>query len=264
MNTNFLIKTAEFAKICNTTKETLFYYDEINLLKPVYISEKGYRYYTLTQSDQFYAIRDLKNLGVSLQEIKEMTKNASPEQHFCFIDKMQNKIQEKQKILKQTHITLMYFKEDLNNYLLKKTNYIDEIPSSFICKIKSNKKNDAMEYVHKFLEVGQIAPKFVLDSPFYAGVIRNTQEPLKTFLYEYYYFRQPKSCYKKNFKKQKCLISFHDEKYETITESYKKLFSYAKQNHIPLTNEMYEEILYSPLSSNQNTFVIKIMARIRE
>ena len=30
-----LFTSGEFAKFCNTTKDTLFHYDDINLLKPV-------------------------------------------------------------------------------------------------------------------------------------------------------------------------------------------------------------------------------------
>ncbi|PWU68713.1 hypothetical protein DLJ74_09815 [Gracilibacillus dipsosauri] len=36
----------KIAKEMNITVRTLRYYDEINLLKPSYISESGYRYYS--------------------------------------------------------------------------------------------------------------------------------------------------------------------------------------------------------------------------
>ena len=38
--------TGEFAKLCNTTKETLFHYDKIGILKPKFIKRNGYRYYS--------------------------------------------------------------------------------------------------------------------------------------------------------------------------------------------------------------------------
>lgn len=36
----------KFAQICQTAKDTLWHYDEINLLKPVSVSESGYKVYS--------------------------------------------------------------------------------------------------------------------------------------------------------------------------------------------------------------------------
>ncbi len=40
----YFMTTGEFAKFCQVTKRVLFYYDELDLLKPAYMNEKGYRY----------------------------------------------------------------------------------------------------------------------------------------------------------------------------------------------------------------------------
>ena len=63
--------TNEFAQICGTTKRTLFYYDEIGLLKPSYVREDGVRFYEAEQSMTFMIIRYLKDLGMELKEIKK-------------------------------------------------------------------------------------------------------------------------------------------------------------------------------------------------
>ena len=72
------IKTGDFAKICNTNKRTLIHYDEIGLLSPAYTDEKGYRYYTESQSDIFFMITYLKELGMSLKEIKKYIDHRNP------------------------------------------------------------------------------------------------------------------------------------------------------------------------------------------
>lgn len=69
MSQRFL-KTGEFAAFCNTTKDTLFYYDDIGLLKPLRTASNGYRYYSLNQIYMFDLITTLKELGLSLEEIK--------------------------------------------------------------------------------------------------------------------------------------------------------------------------------------------------
>ena len=69
MNKKTRLTTGEFAKLCKTTKETLFHYDRENLLKPKYVSENGYRYYSADQFFEFDLISVLKETGSSLREI---------------------------------------------------------------------------------------------------------------------------------------------------------------------------------------------------
>lgn len=42
-------KTAEFAALCGVKKDTLLHYDHIGLLKPQWVGENGYRYYSARQ-----------------------------------------------------------------------------------------------------------------------------------------------------------------------------------------------------------------------
>jgi len=61
----------EMAKLHNTTIKTLRYYDEIDLLKPLFTDRNnGYRYYSTEQFEQLNTINYLKELGFSLKEIK--------------------------------------------------------------------------------------------------------------------------------------------------------------------------------------------------
>ena len=68
----YFMTTGEFAKFCQVTKRVLFYYDELDLLKPAYMNEKGYRYYAMHQFDQMNTIKLFQNLGMSLKDIQEL------------------------------------------------------------------------------------------------------------------------------------------------------------------------------------------------
>ena len=61
-NEKFL-KTGEFARLCHTTKETLFHYDREGILKPRHVSGNGYRRYGLEQFFDFDMISLLKETG---------------------------------------------------------------------------------------------------------------------------------------------------------------------------------------------------------
>ncbi len=69
--TNKLFTTGEFADICGVKKQTLFHYDDIDLLKPECKNENGYRFYSVQQAEIFSTIDMLKEIGMSLTEIKD-------------------------------------------------------------------------------------------------------------------------------------------------------------------------------------------------
>lgn len=62
-----------FSKMNRVTTKTLRYYDEIDLLKPAYIDDfTGYRYYASEQFTRLSQILTLKQMGLSLSDIKEI------------------------------------------------------------------------------------------------------------------------------------------------------------------------------------------------
>lgn len=62
--------TGEFAKLLEINKDTLLYYDKIDLFKPAGTFDNGYRYYTFEQFDQFIAIQSLRAVELPIKEIK--------------------------------------------------------------------------------------------------------------------------------------------------------------------------------------------------
>ena len=62
---------SEMAEIHNLSRQTLIYYDRINLFKPSFQNAKGYRFYTLEQCPQLREIRLLVFLDVPLKEIND-------------------------------------------------------------------------------------------------------------------------------------------------------------------------------------------------
>ena len=63
--------TGEFAKLFHINKKTLFYYNEIGLFKQDKILPNGYMYYSHTQIELLGTIFSLKDMGMSLKEIKD-------------------------------------------------------------------------------------------------------------------------------------------------------------------------------------------------
>lgn len=89
-----LLSTGEFAKLCGVTKETLFHYDEIGLLRPEVRKENGYRYYTPAQSFVCDVIVFLKKCGSSLSEIEEHFVSMDPEKFVATLKMKQERFGE--------------------------------------------------------------------------------------------------------------------------------------------------------------------------
>ena len=93
------LKIGEFSRLMQVTVKTLRHYEQKELLLPDEVDEwTGYRYYSIDQMQKLQTIRDLQQLGFSLDEIKEMLVGDS---HVPSIRQLTEKIKETEMQLKQ-------------------------------------------------------------------------------------------------------------------------------------------------------------------
>ena len=122
-----------FSKFSNVTTKTLRYYDEIGLLKPVYINdENGYRYYKAEQLVTVLLIKKLKLYGFSLEEISKTLINSGDDTLFLLY--MRKKQEEMRKKLKDYTAILASLDKDIQN-LERGINimaYLDDIQVNLI------------------------------------------------------------------------------------------------------------------------------------
>ncbi|MEM7332517.1 MAG: MerR family transcriptional regulator [Chloroflexota bacterium] len=68
-----MFKIGEFSQIAQVSDNLLRHYDSIDLLKPIHVDEwTGYRYYSASQLPQLNRILALKDLGLSLEEARQV------------------------------------------------------------------------------------------------------------------------------------------------------------------------------------------------
>lgn len=76
-------RIGEFADLSGVSTKTLRFYDEIGLLRPASVdSRTRYRHYSPRQLEELAAIRALKDLGVSLADIRNLTAKAKSAKSF--------------------------------------------------------------------------------------------------------------------------------------------------------------------------------------
>ena len=72
------LKIGEFSRLMQVTVKTLRHYEQKGLLIPEEIDEwTGYRYYSITQMQKLNTIRQLQQLGFTLDEIRDLYDNKS-------------------------------------------------------------------------------------------------------------------------------------------------------------------------------------------
>ncbi|NLL77227.1 MAG: MerR family transcriptional regulator [Clostridiales bacterium] len=111
----------QFALISKTTLKALRLYEELELLKPDFIDENRYHYYSLDKVSELLFINEMKSYGFSLEEIKSV-KNKVDDKSFCEILKQKHKelehnIQSQRQILDmlEQKIQLMQSSEKLQD-----------------------------------------------------------------------------------------------------------------------------------------------------
>lgn len=67
-----LYKTGELAKLAGVSVRTIRYYDSKGILKPIGVSDSGYRLYNIQALEKLQKIVMLKYLGFSLEQIKQI------------------------------------------------------------------------------------------------------------------------------------------------------------------------------------------------
>ncbi|WOO38970.1 helix-turn-helix domain-containing protein [Anaerocolumna sp. AGMB13020] len=125
------ISISKMARLHHLTRQTLIYYDHIDLLKPVYVNEHGYRYYSAYQIPFLREICLLKELGVKLEDIKNSIENRNPDSVVNLLEKQKIQIEEQIQELNRTRMLLQQrinFYEDTRVSHILNTPIIKKLP----------------------------------------------------------------------------------------------------------------------------------------
>ena len=109
MENERMFTTGDFASLCNTTRDTLYHYDEIGLLRPERVEPNGYRLYSLTQFKEFTLIDLLRKIGMPLAEIRELIYNRTSESVREQLQQKRRQIDEWIDVLRWEQRTIDYY-----------------------------------------------------------------------------------------------------------------------------------------------------------
>lgn len=247
---NQYFTTGEFAKLWGVKKQTLFHYDEIGIFKPAIKKPNGYRYYSYQQFEVFGVISLLKEMGMSLQEIKIYLDSRSPKQLIHLFSEKMDQIDreiEHLKILKQImhekveitkratsligdEIELKQFEAEYFTISPK----LDRVNNrEFFAQLSEfMKQDDFNQYVTLYsigtmIDSERLAKKEYLDYTHFYSRIKDTTQAQTIFL-------KPKGLY---------LVAYHRGSYDTTYQTYDRMIEFAKQNNLEFLGYSYEEFI---------------------
>ncbi|WP_018931206.1 MerR family transcriptional regulator [Gracilibacillus lacisalsi] len=265
------LTTGEFAKLCRVNKQTLFYYDQIGLLSPMLKNEKGYRYYSIHQLELFTLITLLKDLGMSLHDIRQYVEHKSPEKFLSIMH------QQKEKVAKQRmEIEMKENMIDAQIELMNKAARIDfdqvsveRLPEQTYYLSKNIEDISDEEFFEVFSDFVEELYKLHIDTGYPIGGLTKREQVLKGEFtnYSYLYIKQLHSQkdnpYLKTIKGD-FLIGYHKGEDKKIHHTYKRLLSELERLNLELGDYVLEEYIYDTVVKNsEEQYVTKIMMQVR-
>lgn len=261
------LSTGQFAKLANVPKHVLFYYDEIDLFKPEYVDDKGYRYYAYHQYYAFIVIKFLKDMDMPLKEIKEYLDNRSADELRIVMDQRLDEIEDKIKELKRSK---NFIKHTLNNLDIaqnSKANTSEIVYFKEQRLIRSQEfliddENNVVDDYVNFIKEKQIEFANYIGSMIHIDNINSKKSTVHSYLYIHDLGNYLNSdIYIKE--EGNYLSYFHHGSFDTLNKAYENIINYAKKNQIQLSDYFYEDLLLNEISvQSEDDFVIRITNKI--
>lgn len=258
--------TGEFAKLCNTTKNTLFHYDQIGLLKPEITKDNGYRYYSKDQFWVFDIISVLKEAGTPLKEIKVYLDNQDTENFIRIMEDKKNNLKREQKKL-QLMVQRIQNTIDLAKYALNTTwnqPRVEYLQEEYLIATPLKNPGDEEEQLKLMYSHIDYITNHCPNAEMPLGTILKKENIEKeNFDYiDYYYSKihhrvksrrmtvRPSGYY---------VIYDHKGSYDDIPRSYKEIMEYMWENNLTLRGDGYEQDMINHLAvPNPDDFIVQI------
>ena len=262
--------TGEFAKLCHVKKQTLFHYDEIGILSPEIKNDNGYRYYSYHQFDVFSVIQLLKEVDMPLQEIKQFLKSKTPLELIDLLKKKSqeidmkigdlNRIQktietkieltERALTIDDSQITLQEHEE---KKLFLSSSILDCSDKEFLKSVSAFIEFSSDHKLNLGHPIGAIVSKEQVeegDYENYSFLYIKTEESSEQISY----YVKPKGLY---------VVAYHKGSEELIHQTFEKMISFIRNNHLQLTNYTYEEYILDEISvSDSDEYITEIMMHV--
>lgn len=264
-----MYKIGEFSIISKTTIKTLRYYEKEKLLIPAYTDkETGYRYYETKQLVELSRIVSLRQIGLSINDIRKILNGQNFEE---MLIKRKKEIEDNLKIqhsqlakinylleennikneiiVKELPSYIVYYREGVTKSLGEIINFIESSKEEFL-KNNPNLKCTTPDYCYVNYLDGEYKEKDLK--------IRYVQAVSKKGV-------ESKNIKFKNIKPVNAVCLYHKGTYENLVESYSIIMKYIEENGYELIDfprECYIDGMWN--KENVNDWLTEIQVPVKK
>lgn len=271
MDKDIFMSTGEFARLAGVSKHTLFHYDEIGLFSPAVRQDNGYRCYKTSQLDLFSAIETLKEIGMPLSQIKEYLDHRTPDSFLALLEREMKTVDEKICHLKQTKDWMIQKNALIRDVLSPDTEQIQRRFTSRQYLVMAHSPVSLSNEKELSQHIGELLGRctdITAKSPYSIGFIQY-KEQLSKGIYDdyrtfYLLFPTPPGSHRCTVKPAGTyLYAWHSGHWDTLSETYLRLFSYAEEHSLLLDDHFYENDILDELTVHgPDQYLTQVSVRI--
>lgn len=262
----------EMSKLNKISIQTLRYYDQIGLLKPIYVDENSnYRYYSIDQFSQLDLIKYLKYLGMPLKDIKTKLSNTDEEmldllnskihlvnEKILELQTVKRMLSKKKEVLENAMKecqTGIVFRKHISKRNILYMNYEDNIEQKQAMDLARRKLANIMEE-NISIFCGGVSGMIDMDEFRQQNKVKykNSFLIIEKELYEFKNINNIKEIKAGDF-----ICIRYKGAYNDNHKYIQKIMDYIEYKRIPVENCIYEISIIDPMStSNESQFLTEI------
>lgn len=265
-------KISEVAKLTGISRQTLIYYDKENILKPAFVDDNSYRYYTIYQIHQIQVINMLKEFGTPLKTIKEYLNKRDNQNLSSLLDHIREQLNEKIDTM-QAYISII----DERKNMIKKSSEIKDYSKIYLMEKEAMRIFSSADLTpEEQAGIGHFNKSYEMENKLkdMALVGLNINAMVYKSLLTKDYNNQISKFYvtlaseKKGFETEVVsaglyAVAYHQGKNQTSTEAYIRLIEYIEKNDLIIDGDAYETNIISFLTeADDEDFLSEICIKV--
>ena len=264
----YTLQVSEFAALCNTTRDTLRYYYEQNILVPWKNPKNGYHYYSAAQISSFFFITTMRQSGCSIAEIGKIIHNLSR----CGIEDLANsKIRQMQReafLITKKISALQLGMWILGKYTSHKpgTPFIDVLPPMSVYKSPILEKDSSFHTADIARDISWHLAKTTGDDslPVFPAGVTIDYEDLVNGNYVYNNIISLSFLPADNIGTfpvpgNRAVLCYHDNNSPDIEKTYRKMLSMIKRSNLTACSDLFSISLINLYDDNKNHTYFKYL-----
>lgn len=263
----------EVSSICNISRKTLRYYDEIGLVSPDKIHENGYRYYSRENMLLVPVIRYYKQMGFRLDEMrKQLSGGDYQDMRTTFEEKITALKQQEQEIHRQ-YSSIREWYDLIQEAEQVIAGDVRDVSIKFVesQKLLCMEQNFTGKYIEALISIDfanyleQLNNKtkgaIVLHFPSCEKHLEKQEQVVEML-------QQPmlpcKDEYMKSFGGTMMLSCYHIGSHETLTDTYHKMLGWAERHQYVCQDDCYERYVTDYWTTrNSQQFVTELLIPVQ-